>query len=420
MIKNNQLINVHYDINDKASVKNYLEEAFTKRKAQKKKRFYKNLINLYEVYPLTITKIIDNIPKLGYWKDYIFILYYSDNAELTTYIYNLLLNQLLEDVQHDKDGMPTTTLAKWLPRQGSSFDRKFDFIDKFNSLLYPCLERDSARRRYRQLLSKLTSKLSVPEVKLCAKEYNTINFNDMGPISYTKNLKQFEKHCPNKLEEHHFKEYSKYKIWKFFSKISRKNIPEIETKAIERAWVTERDKFKKQLIFLNNFSNSKILIDFSQEMYTKFLHIILAVTTLLDTEIYINAKDPIKIQFESNYIMDRIDTVVNTMAYYRTIQYKKLLDDNSVTIVLTDRKEEAYASNLNSVVWWQLTEEMFCSNEQSYRGVPYIKRTAYYCNELVKNIIMNSTELTSSYHIYKIFFWFFAFIMVLIGINFLF
>lgn len=386
---------------DKEAVCDYLISSFSRRQAQKKKGIYKSLVRLYSEYPETVTQIIDQLPKLGYWKDYLFLLQYSNNEELTEYIYHILHTQLLEDIENDKNGLPISTLAKWLPRQSSSFDRKIQFIDEFNKIMYPGVERNSARRRYRQLLSRLTSKLSVPEVKLCAKEYDQINFESIGPISYYRNLKQFEKNCPEKLEEHLFEQYLTYRLWKFCNKICKRTLSDTEKLAVEKAWLNNNEEYTNQLKFLN-FPNSKILIDLSQEVYDNYLHLIVAVVLASDKPVFMNAKNPIKIEFESDKILDRIEQLKASMAYYKTIQYEKLVEDeNTRLIILTDRKVPNFVIHFDRIIWWQFTPEKISVSENKIVGSPYIKRDPVYNLRLITEIVENSDELRDIYAVNK-------------------
>lgn len=64
-------------LNDPSFVKEYLEFSFKKRRPEKDAKLYINICKIYEKYPETIQELLDNINKLGYYKDYFHILKYS-------------------------------------------------------------------------------------------------------------------------------------------------------------------------------------------------------------------------------------------------------------------------------------------------------------------------------------------------------
>ncbi|GAG49459.1 unnamed protein product, partial [marine sediment metagenome] len=138
---------------DKDGVKNYLMDTFKFQRAQKYNAVYINLCRLYEHYPQTITEIIKNIPTLGYWKDYFFILKFSRNKELTRLIYNIIIKKLRVDINKYNQGQSISSLAKWLPREGSKLEKRINFIDTVNQELYPKCNRITARKKHRQLVS---------------------------------------------------------------------------------------------------------------------------------------------------------------------------------------------------------------------------------------------------------------------------
>src|SRR5579885_2376372 len=81
-------------------VKEYLTFSLNKRKPKKDFKFYINICKIYNFYPNTICDILDNIPKLGYYKDYFFILFFSRNENLNNYIYKIIINQIKKDVDN--------------------------------------------------------------------------------------------------------------------------------------------------------------------------------------------------------------------------------------------------------------------------------------------------------------------------------
>ena len=119
-------------------VKEYLKFSFRQRKAKKDYKLYINICRIFDVYPDTIKELLDNIPTLGYYKDYFYVLKFSRNATLSKYIYDIVVKQLKIDMQHikSKQNDKITTLGKWLPRETSKINKETNFIDNFTEIFY--------------------------------------------------------------------------------------------------------------------------------------------------------------------------------------------------------------------------------------------------------------------------------------------
>ena len=62
------------DLDDKDKVKKYLQLSFQKRLRKKSMKLYYNICQIFEKYPATIKELLNNIPVLGYYKYYFYIL----------------------------------------------------------------------------------------------------------------------------------------------------------------------------------------------------------------------------------------------------------------------------------------------------------------------------------------------------------
>lgn len=147
------------EIQDTTLVQDYIAKSFNKRKPKKSNKLYINISNIYTVYPRLVENILNELPKLGYYKDYFHILSFSKNYQLNTYIYNIIINQVNEDLKNLKLNKPISTLGKWLPSENSKINKKINFIDNFNALFFPKnlkLTKFTLRKKYRQM--KTTSK----------------------------------------------------------------------------------------------------------------------------------------------------------------------------------------------------------------------------------------------------------------------
>ena len=96
----------------------------------------------------------------------------------------------LAEYKSDKVGSPKISiLAKWLPREGTHFDKKLSFVERFVAVMWPEMStasttsddwKSSAKSKYRKTVSELTTTLELPEVLLSAKREDEINFGKVA------------------------------------------------------------------------------------------------------------------------------------------------------------------------------------------------------------------------------------------------
>jgi hypothetical protein len=164
---------------------------------------YKMLLEMYKEYPETTIQMIQLFPTYGYYKDYfelwemickienisdprLYILY----SPLVDTIVKLIVDQFVKDEANLESGQ-ISLLGKWLPRQKSHYDKTcfwFNYDRKINSSLYLAsnIYKQSPFKHgnvnkwilmnYRKRVTKLTEKLKVPEIYMCAKKYSAIDF----------------------------------------------------------------------------------------------------------------------------------------------------------------------------------------------------------------------------------------------------
>lgn len=109
-------------------------------------------------------QIMQKVPELGRWDD---VLYSGE--EIKPYAYTMILKALLED--------GNSLAAKWMPRKGVVAYELRSFLG-----LTP--------KQYRKLLVSLTS---VVETKMCAKDWENINFSQVPSIASARYRKAFER-----------------------------------------------------------------------------------------------------------------------------------------------------------------------------------------------------------------------------------
>src|SRR3990172_9094703 len=183
----------YLDYKDKTLVKHFLTNSFKIRRAKKPLIIYKHIVKMYNYYPNTITKIINILYKIGYWKDYLYILEFAKrDSPLSNYIYKLLNEQIECDLDRLEGGDSISTLAKWMPRQQSSFDKKLNFVETYCRMYHPESKSFSAKRTYRQTMSKLNKSIDTAEIKLCKKDEANINFKKIGPQCISNNISRLK------------------------------------------------------------------------------------------------------------------------------------------------------------------------------------------------------------------------------------
>jgi hypothetical protein len=174
-------------------IKIFLERNFSQRQAKKDNRLYIAINKIYEHHPNIVNMLLDNIPRLGYYKDYFHILNVASNADLIDRIYDIVLEQIRSDIKNLKLGQEISTLGKWLPREKSKLNKKLNFIKRFTKDFFPQIKKPSkAFAAYRKLKTKLNAKLGLIEINACSKDTSTIDFSKVSYNSLIKFKRKIE------------------------------------------------------------------------------------------------------------------------------------------------------------------------------------------------------------------------------------
>lgn len=256
------------ELANKSLVKEYLEYSFRKRRAKKNSKLYINLTKIYKLYPSTIKHILDEIPRLGYYKDYFYILSYSKNNDLDLYIYHLIISQLNLDLDNLKYNLPISTLGKWLPRETSKLNLACNFVDKFNALFFPSIKNKfDARRQYRHTKSLLNKKLGTIECFLCANDYGSIDYHKVAPYALKKKKRILLKHedCTKELELYEEEILNKLSLSEFIRDIL---LNKYSVEKMEAVWLEK--KFCHSIPFLADvITGSVCIVDLSNNIFNK-------------------------------------------------------------------------------------------------------------------------------------------------------
>ena len=125
------------------------------------------LKNLVENNPEMIIPVINLIPEYGRYDDLWCLL---DNQESAKVVYNIVDEQLIEDLHNMKKNKPISLLAKWMPSINASSEK----TKKYAKQIYKTL--GLTEREYRQILSRLRKYLDVVERKMSAKDWSEIKY----------------------------------------------------------------------------------------------------------------------------------------------------------------------------------------------------------------------------------------------------
>lgn len=165
------------------NLKDHVMDIFnTRGNSGKKAEFYEDMSNLAIEHTSLANALIPLVPIYGYWKD-LWVLWHS-TPELRNSIDTLVQIQFSQDQESENPSM----LAKWLPREGSACDQKI-LARHFANLLFPLTSESSRMKTYRKACAALNRILDTTEVKMCAKQWEQINFEHV-PGYLLKNYKR--------------------------------------------------------------------------------------------------------------------------------------------------------------------------------------------------------------------------------------
>lgn len=254
------------ELTDIDTVKSYLLFSFKNRRPKKDYKLYINICKIYNLYPKTIMELLNNIPSLGYYKDYFYILMFSRNVTLDDHIYDIVIDQLHQDLNNLKNKQPISTIGKWLPRENSKINKQCNFIDKFNKLFYPnATDKFNARRRYRKLKTMLNNKLGTLEAKMCTKQYSEIDFNKVAPMALKRNTNALMKHdeCVVKLDSFETNTLKKMSLSEFTKELLENKHP---VNKMITLW--EHNRFRTEIPYIDKvITNAICIIDLSKDTF---------------------------------------------------------------------------------------------------------------------------------------------------------
>lgn len=152
--------------------------------------FYFMVLHLYKTYPKTVADLIQSIPHYGTYKDWFQLISLADEGDsaLVDSIYTLAVEQLRKDREVLASGKKgaVSLLAKWAPRESKAFDKQASVLAK---KLFP--GSSTAKKEYRKLLASLNKELNTTEIRMCANQWDTIDFGNVPSVAMLKYRKAF-------------------------------------------------------------------------------------------------------------------------------------------------------------------------------------------------------------------------------------
>lgn len=128
-----------------------------------------------ELQPDSLIKNLHLIPEYGRWDDVTSLI--GINNKINEEIFKLINNQLLEDIDGLTEGKPISLLGKWLPSENASSAKTKTLAKQVRKGL------NMNSKSYRQLLSKLRKHINIVERQMCAKEWDSIDYEKVPSIA---------------------------------------------------------------------------------------------------------------------------------------------------------------------------------------------------------------------------------------------
>lgn len=119
-----------------------------------------------------VVKLLPYVSEYGRWDDlFSLVLDADDNDEICKKVYWLVLEQLSQDEENMKADRPISLLAKWMPSMNCSSKQRKELAKRF------CRFLGMPEKQYRQALSALRKYLNVVERRMCANEWDEIDYS---------------------------------------------------------------------------------------------------------------------------------------------------------------------------------------------------------------------------------------------------
>lgn len=146
------------------------------------------LCELFINFPDETLAIIHLIPEYGYWKDYNLIIQDCFNKpeynKLINSIYTIMYKQIIDDNntldKQSDNKLKLSLLAKWIPKEGRSMDRKYGITNRLAQLAFPEMynkNKSTALKKWRKIVSRLNKTIHTVEILMSTGDFDKIKFS---------------------------------------------------------------------------------------------------------------------------------------------------------------------------------------------------------------------------------------------------
>lgn len=148
-------------------------------------------------HPMTFLENMTIIPEYGRWLDLIEITESDENTKINEKIWYYVAHQLNHDYKLMQKGKPISLCAKWIPSEGSKWDKKTGSTYKIASYLN--IDFRTLRKEY---LTPLRTYLKIVEKYMCSKTWSEIDYSKVPSVAMKRLKKAFERN-----DNEHFNEW---------------------------------------------------------------------------------------------------------------------------------------------------------------------------------------------------------------------
>jgi len=147
------------------------------------KKLFRALIRALResIYDVAVLRNMNAIPEYGSWKDIVTCFF---GTHFESQAVELIAKQLTEDFKSETPSL----CAKYAPSEGGAVDRKHGAASKV------ARQMSLTPREYRKMLSGLRAKLNIVEREMCAKKWETIDYEKVASIAGSRYKDAFSKH----------------------------------------------------------------------------------------------------------------------------------------------------------------------------------------------------------------------------------
>lgn len=163
------------------------------RGGQGERKTFRTILNwLAKNHSQVVKNNLENVPFFGRWDD----LYALDGTDMEAPALDLIRRQLLTDVEAMNEGQSVSLVAKWIKSENTSSVESRRLARKTRESL------GWSPRKFRKTLSALRAYIDVVEVKMCAKEFDGIDFQKVPSKALMNYKDAFKKHTKDAWTEY--------------------------------------------------------------------------------------------------------------------------------------------------------------------------------------------------------------------------